>query len=125
MGLFSATEISAATVQRDYAPLLVPDEEVLAAFKTIRDIAFLTNYRFCLVDRQGITGRKVDVQSVPYRSIVRFSVETAGTFDLDADLKIWVASAAEPIEVKIGKSSNTTLIQRILAAGVFGQKITR
>jgi hypothetical protein len=125
MGFFSATEFSVDTVQRDYAPILVPDEEVLAAFKTARDLVFLTNYRLCLVDIQGLTGRKVDVESVPYRSIVRFSVETAGTFDLDADLRIWVASAAEPIGIKIGRNSNTALIQRILAAGVFGQRITR
>jgi hypothetical protein len=125
MGFFSATEFSVDTVQRDYAPILVPDEEVLAAFKTARDLVFLTNYRLCLVDIQGLTGRKVDVESVPYRSIVRFSVETAGTFDLDADLRIWVSSAAEPIGIKIGRNSNTALIQRILAAGVFGQRITR
>jgi len=125
MGFFSATEFSADTIQRDYAPILVPDEEVLAAFKTERDVVFLTNYRLCLVDIQGLTGRKVDVESIPYRSIVRFSVETAGTFDLDADLRVWVASAADPIEIKIGRNSNTSLIQRILAAGVFGQRITR
>ena len=125
MGFFSATEFNAETVQRDYAPMLVPDEEVLAAFKTARDVVFLTNYRLCLVDVQGLTGRKVDVESIPYRSIVRFGVETAGTFDLDADLRIWVSSAAEPIEIKIGRNSNTGLIQRILAAGVFGQRITR
>ncbi|HZF44087.1 MAG TPA: PH domain-containing protein [Sphingomonadaceae bacterium] len=125
MGFFSATEFSVDTVQRDYGPILVPDEEVLAAFKTTRDLVFLTNYRLCLVDIQGLTGRKVDVESVPYRSIVRFSVETAGTFDLDADLRIWVSSAAEPIGIKIGRNSNTALIQRILAAGVFGQRITR
>lgn len=125
MGLFSATEVSAATVQRDYGPILVPDEDVLVAFKTLRDIAFLTNHRFCLVNVQGMTGRKVDVQSIPYRSIVRFSVETAGTFDIDADLKIWVSSAGAPLEVKIGRNSDTALVQRILAAGVFGQRITR
>ena len=125
MGFFSATEITPETVQRDYAPILVPDEEVLAAFKSLRDLAFLTNYRLCLVDIQGLTGRKVDVHSVPYRSIVRFSVETAGTFDLDADLAIWVSGAVEPLRVKIGRNSNTGLVQRILAAGVFGQRITR
>ena len=120
MGLFSATEISTASVQADYGPILLPDEQVLAAFRTIRDTAFLTNYRFVYVDVQGITGKKIDVQSIPYRSIVRFSVETAGTFDLDADLKIWVSSAPQPLEVKIGPKSDLIGIQQILARHVLG-----
>ena len=122
MGLFSATEVSVASVQSDYAQILLQGENVLAAFKTIRDTAFLTNYRFVYVNVQGITGKKVDIQSIPYRSIVRFSLETAGTFDLDADLKIWVSSAAAPIEVKIGPKSDMVGIQQILAQHVFGPK---
>jgi hypothetical protein len=122
MGFFSATEVSPDDVQRDYAPILVPGETVLAAFKTIRDIVFLTNYRLGLVDVQGLTGRKVDVMSVPYKSITRYSVETAGTFDMDADLKIWVSGADEPIEIKIGRKSNVTGVQQILARGVFGPR---
>ena len=122
MGLFSATEISTASVQADYQPILLPDEHVLAAFRTVRDTAFLTNYRFVYVNVQGITGKKIDVQSVPYRSIVRYSIETAGTFDLDADLKIWVSSAAAPIEVKIGPKSDLVGIQQLLAQRVFGPK---
>ena len=122
MGFFSATEISVDDVQRDYAPILIPGENVLAAFKTVRDLVFLTNYRLALVDVQGLTGRKVDVQSIPYKSIVRYSVETAGTFDLDADIKIWVSGSAAPIEVKIGRGSNTVGVQQILARGVFGPR---
>ena len=122
MGLFSATEISIESVQTDYAKILLTDERVLAAFRTIRDTAFLTNYRFVYVNVQGITGKKIDIQSIPYKSIVRFSLETAGTFDLDADLKIWVSSAALPIEVKIGPKSDMTGIQQILAQHVLGIK---
>jgi hypothetical protein len=122
VGLFSATEISVADVQRDYGPILTPGERVLAAFKTIRDVVFLTDLRFALVDVQGLTGRKVEVITIPYRSITRFSVETAGTFDIDADLKIWVSGEHSPIEVKIGRKSDTANIQRILAYHVFGLK---
>jgi len=122
MGLFSATEISVEEVQRDYAPILAPGERVLAAFKTIRDIVFLTDLRFALVDVQGLTGRKVEVITIPYRSITRFSVETAGTFDLDADLKVWVTGDPAPVSVKIGRKSDTANIQRILAYHVFGLK---
>lgn len=122
MGLFSATEINVEDVQRDYGPILAPGERVLAAFKTMRDLVFLTNYRFALVDVQGLTGRKVEVITIPYRSITRFSVETAGTFDIDADLKVWITGEGAPIEVKVGRKSDTANIQRILAYHVFGLK---
>jgi hypothetical protein len=47
---------------------------------------------------QGVTGSKVAFTSVPYRAIVRFSVETAGTFELDAEMKIWVSGTPHPLE---------------------------
>ena len=122
MGFFAATEIDIDKVQSNFAEILLPEERVLAAFKNIRDTAFLTNYRFVIVDVQGLTGKKVDVQSIPYKSIVRFSLETAGTFDLDADLKIWVSSHGEPLTLKIGRDSDVAGIQKILAQHVFGQK---
>jgi hypothetical protein len=80
-----------------YARLLDGSEQVEIAFRLVRDVIILTNRRVILVDRQGITGRKTEYLSIPYRSITRFSVESAGSFDLDAELKIWVSGAAEPI----------------------------
>ena len=32
-----------------------------------------------------------DYHSIPSKSITHFSIETAGTFDLDAELKIWIS----------------------------------
>jgi len=121
MGLFSATQIGVEEVQQDFAPILVTGERVLAAFRTTRDLVFLTNARLCLVNKQGITGRKLDVESIPYRSIMRWSVETAGTFDLDADLRLWVSGTPQPIEIKIGRGSDTAGIQRILGQGVMAR----
>ena len=118
MGLFSAHEIDPAEITAKYRPILLDGETVLTAFRTVRDTVFLTSHRFVLVDVQGLTGSKVAVQSIPYRSIVRFSVETAGTFDLDADLHIWVSSAAVPISVKVSRNSDTVAIQRLLAEKV-------
>ncbi len=120
MGLFSATQIGADEVERDFQPMLVPGERVLAAFRTTRDLVFLTNARLCLVNKQGLTGRKLDVESIPYRAVTRWSVETAGTFDLDADLTLWISGTAQPIVIKIGRGSDTGGIQRILAQGVLG-----
>lgn len=118
MGLFAATEVSAAAIEERYKALLLPGEEVQAAFKTVRDIAFLTSERLCLVNVQGWTGKKVAIQSIPFRTITRFSLETAGTFDLDADMHLWLAGSHEPLEIKIGRGSNLAEIQQILARGV-------
>ena len=38
---------------------------------------------------QGITRKKKDFTSLPLAKIQAFSVETAGTFDLDAELELW------------------------------------
>lgn len=118
MGIFAATEVSTAEIEGRYRALLLEGEQVLAAFRTIRDIAFLTSERLCLVNVQGWTGKKVAIQSIPFRSIIRFSLETAGTFDLDADMHLWLAGTHEPLEIKIGRGSNLTEIQRILAKGI-------
>ena len=67
-----------------------------AAYGLARDVFIFTNMRLILVDKQGFSGKKVEYQSIPYKSIERFAVETAGTFDLDAELKIWVVGAGSP-----------------------------
>ncbi|MBB5711949.1 PH domain-containing protein [Sphingomonas xinjiangensis] len=122
MGIFSSHEIDVAQIAEKFGSILLPGEEVLAAFRSVRDHAFLTDLRFVLVDVQGVTGSKVEIMSVPYRSIVRFSVETAGTLDLDADLKIWVSSTAAPLQMKISRKADPEAIQRLLAQHVLGRK---
>ncbi len=122
MGIFSAHEVEAAEITEKYGSILLPDEKVLAAFRTVRDTAFLTDLRFVLVDVQGLTGSKLSVQSVPYRSITRFAVESAGTLDLDSDLNIWVSSASAPLSVKISRKADPEAILRLLAEHVLVKK---
>ena len=115
MGLFSATDLSVETAASEFAAIMLPGETMLAAFRTVRDTLLLTDLRLIYVNVQGLTGAKIDYQSIPWRSVVRFSLETAGTFDLDADMKIWVSGAAAPIEAKISRKSYRDAIQRIMA----------
>lgn len=70
--------------------LLVAGEEVIDAYRSIRDGIVFTNKRMILVNVQGITGKKVDYTSIPYRKISVFSVETAGVLDLDAELEVFI-----------------------------------
>jgi len=121
MGIFSALLGNAGTVnqdelKKDYGNLLVEGEEIELGFKLIRDTFIFTTKRLILVDRQGLTGRKTEYMSVSYKSISRFSVETAGTFELDAELKIWISGESQPsITKKFNKSVNVYDVQKVLA----------
>lgn len=114
----NSTEVPAAKLQQEFASLLVPGEQVVKGYTLIRDVFMFTDKRLILVDKQGITGKKVEYQSIPYRSIVRFSVETAGSFDLDAELKIWISSTAEPLARQFNKQVNVYEVQQLLASSV-------
>jgi hypothetical protein len=121
MGLFTAFHGNAGAVSQDelnkqYSQLLCDGEEIELGFKLIRDMFIFTNKRLILVDKQGLTGSKTEYKSISYKSISRFSVETAGTFDLDAELKIWVSSDLHPsIRKQFNKSVNVYDVQKVLA----------
>lgn len=124
MGLFSgllgnASQRDNDKVERDLADILIPNEQVHLAFSLIRDLIVFTEKRLILVDKQGMTGKKVSYKSIPYRSISRFTVETSGHFDLDSELKIWISSATEPAEILQFKSDSSVIqIQQALAEAV-------
>jgi len=71
------------------APLLIQGEQIVACFKAVRDFVVFTNKRMIAVNVQGMTGKKRDYTSLPYSKVQAFSIETAGTFDLDAELDLW------------------------------------
>ena len=71
------------------APLLIQGEQIVACFKAVRDFVVFTDKRLIAVNVQGMTGKKRDFTSLPYSKVQAFSVETAGTFDLDAELDLW------------------------------------
>ena len=105
--------------KENWENILTPAENVELAFSLIRDLIVFTDKRLILVDKQGVTGKKTAYKSYPYRSISRFSVETAGHFDLDAELKIWVSSAEEPAETLTFRSDKSVIaIQKALAEAV-------
>ena len=123
MGLFSgllgnASQKDIEKTERQLEDILTTTENVELAFSLIRDLIVFTDKRLILVDKQGMTGKKTSYKSFPYRSISR-SVETAGHFDLDAELKIWVSSAQEPAEVLQFTSDRSVIaIQKALAEAV-------
>ena len=116
----NASEIDLAKIEGDFARVLAGGERIEKAYQLIRDLFVFTNKRLILVDRQGLTGNKVEYHSLPYRSITHFSVETAGHFDLDAELKVWVSGNPLPIQKRFNKQLNIYDVQSVLAGYVLG-----
>lgn len=110
-----ASEVDIEKVERDLEAILTPGEEVDRAYRVIRDLFVFTNKRLILIDKQGMTGKKTEYFSIPYRSITYFSVESSGHFDLDAELKIWVRGMATPIQKEFRKDKNIYDVQKTLA----------
>ena len=120
MGLFSGLLGNAGVVDpqklaKDYGRFLADGELIDVGFVIIRDTFIFTNKRFILIEFQGMTGTKVGYLSIPYSKITKFSIETAGMFELDAELKIWVGSDPVPIAKKFNKSVNIYDLQQVLA----------
>ena len=111
----NAQQVDVSAVQKEMAPFLVENETIEIAFKIIRDQIIFTNLRLITIDKQGLTSRKVDYRSRPYDKIVQFSKESAGILDLDAELKIWVASMSEPLKFEFSKDAPINDVYQLLS----------
>lgn len=120
MGLISAlmghaSEVSIEKISNEFQPILVDGEQIEIAFKLIRDLFVFTNKRLIMVDKQGLTGSKTEYQTIPYSSIKKFSKESAGMLDLDAELKIWITGESIPIKKEFKRDQNINEVYRILS----------
>ena len=115
----NSSAVSSEQLNEKYERLLTNDEVIEVGFKMFRDVFMFTNKRLILIDVQGVTGSKAEYKSLPYKHISRFSLETAGTFDLDAELKIWISSENIPtVSKKFNKSIDVYAVQTFLAGKV-------
>jgi hypothetical protein len=115
--VFKLKPADASEIASDVAPVLLPDEEILAAFKAMRDYVVFTSKRVVAVNVQGMTGKKRDFSSLPYSKIQAFSVETAGTFDLDAELELWFSGLGK-VRLEFKGAADITGIGRMIASKV-------
>lgn len=104
-------------VPQDVAEILVPGEQSYTAFKTFRDSAIFTNKRLIVRDSQGLTGKKVEIYSLPYSSINMWSSENAGkVLDWNAEIELW--TKAGHIKIKVGKGADIRRIDSLIASCV-------
>ena len=116
----TASEVDSESLTKKIEPMLVDGELIVGAFKLVRDLVVFTDRRLILVDKQGVTGKKTDYHSVPYRSISQFSIETAGNLDVDSELKVWIGSSSTPIKKEFRRGTNMVAVQKLLASCVLG-----
>lgn len=120
MGIFSgiignASEADIKKVVGEYGKLLGNSEQVEKAFKLVRDMIIFTNKRLLIIDKQGLTAKKVVYNSIPYRAITNFKVETAGYFELEGELKVYITGIEEPVVINFNNDCNIYEVQGILA----------
>ncbi|CAM3099389.1 MULTISPECIES: PH domain-containing protein [Pseudoalteromonas] len=120
MGLLSglmgnASEVDDSDLEKILANTLIEGEQVEKAYKVVRDMFIFTNKRLILIDKQGMTGSKMEMVSIAYSKITKFSKESAGHFDLDAELKIWVGSDPTPISKEFKSGDNINDVYRIIS----------
>lgn len=120
MGLFSgmlglSSEVDEKEVESQLEKILGPEESVELAYKLVRDLTVLTNRRIILIDIQGVTGRKTEYVSIPYRSVIKFTIETAGHFDMDADVTLWLSGHMEPVKLELRRSGDVSEMMKIIA----------
>ena len=120
MGLLSglmgnASEADSAQTEELLADSLVEGEVIEKAYQVIRDMFVFTNKRLILVDKQGVTGSKMEILTIPYNKITKFSKESAGHFDMDAELKLWIGSETEPLVKEFKAGDNINEVYRIIS----------
>lgn len=108
------TLIAECPIPNDVNDLLVEGEVAVAAYKTFRDSAIFTDRRLIVRDAQGITGKKVEIYSLPYSSINMWSTENAGKlFDLNAEVELW--TRAGHIKINLQKGVDIRKFDKLIA----------
>ena len=102
----------------DVNSIMTRGEEALVAYKTFRDSAIFTTKRLIIRDAQGLTGKKTEIYSLPYKSIDMWSTENAGTFDMDAEVELW--TRAGNIKIKLNRKIDVRQIDSLIAHCVLG-----
>ncbi len=112
--VFKLRTISIDEVRNDIFQFLIDGETVIHAFKTIRDQVVMTNKRVITANVQGITGSKVDYTSIPLNRVQAFSIETAGTFDMDCEIDLFISEIGK-IRFEINGSFDLVSFNKLLS----------
>ena len=107
-------------IPEDASELLLKDEKAVAAFATFRDVALFTTKRLIIKDVQGLTGKKIEIYSLPYSSILAWSSENAGMLDINSEIEIW--TLAGKIKINLKRDINIRKFDKLIAACLLRDK---
>ncbi len=118
MGVFNSflsnpSEVSLKQISMEYGIILVDGEFVEKAYKVGKDKFILTNKRLMLIIQAR--SNKLEYLTIPYCSIQKFSKESKGMLDADAELKIWLKGESVPIKKEFKSSEGVNEIYQILS----------
>ena len=117
--VFKLNKCDAGQVSGLVEPLFIPGEHIIWTFKAVRDFVVFTNKRLIAVNVQGMTGKKKDFTSMPYSRIQSFSVETAGSFDLDSELDLWFSGLGR-VRLEFKSGADIREIGQLIGTYVLG-----
>ena len=112
------TFASECAVTSDIERTLVPGEQVYAAYKTVRDIAAITNKRIIVRDSQGLTGKKVEIYSLPWSAVNMWSSENSGALDFNSEMEFW--TKAGHIKLNLKKGIDIRKLDQLISTFVLG-----
>lgn len=112
--IFKLKKVDASKFDSEMRDILIDDEKIIGCYQDVRDHVVFTNKRVIAVNVQGITGKKKDFTSLPYSNITAYSVETAGTFDLESELDLFYSGVGK-VRFEFKGSSDILEIGRIIA----------
>lgn len=111
-------KFSVTTQSRDgievFDNLLIDGERIELSYKNTRDKLIFTNDRIIAYDVQGMLGTKKSFRIFPYTKLSSFMIESAGTFDADGDLIIWLSGVGQ-FEIKFGKGIDLMRIGKFIS----------
>lgn len=91
--VFNLRPIDINEIRQEAQKMLISGEDILCAFKTIRDQLIFTNKRIISIDVQGITGKRKEYTTMPYSKIQFFSVQTPRFGEIIADSELYIMFA--------------------------------
>lgn len=70
-----------------------------------------------MLDAQGLTGKKVEIYSLPYSSINMWSSENAGKLlDFNAEIELW--TRAGQVKIKLNKGVDIRKLDHLISHAV-------
>ncbi|MCU9614455.1 PH domain-containing protein [Caldibacillus lycopersici] len=115
-GVLEWTFYEEVNVPKNIEEILVDGEYAEVAYRTVRDVAVVTNKRFIIADRQGITGKKVEIYTIPFKSIDMYSTENGGRLDFNAEIELWTKTGK--FKLNLNKKVDIRKLDRLIASHI-------